>query len=497
MQFNSLVFFVFFPLVLLGYYISPPKARYIFLLFASFVFYMWWNPKYILLLSASIIITYLCGLLIGEVFCKKSTTFRKRVVFFGFACNLGILLFFKYINFLYDSAVSVLAAMGWGIADRTFDVLLPVGISFYTFQALGYIVDVYRGDVKCEKNILKYALFVSFFPQMVAGPIERSGNLLHQVKNIENIKAVRPHDISTGFILLAWGFFIKLVVADRISILVDTVYDAYWNFGSFGLSAATIGFAIQIYCDFAAYSIIAMGAARMMGIRLMENFNTPYLACSVKDFWKRWHISLSTWFRDYLYIPLGGGRVSKSRKYFNIMAVFCVSGLWHGANWTFVAWGAVHGLFQIADDATIAARRRVNLFFNTNTNCMSYRLGQIAVTFAVTCFAWIFFRAASIGDAFVIIGRIFTVLDPWSFFDGELYELGLDRAEMNVLAVGVAVLIVVDIVKYAKHVRLDEFLQGQNLWFRWLSMIALILATVIFGVYGPAFDSKQFIYFQF
>ena len=298
---------------------------------------MSWNAKYAVLILFSTLTTWIAGIAVEKAekaFSKKAALSVCLIV------NLGILFAFKYLDFFISSVNSVLSSFGMQILNTKFSLLLPVGISFYTFQALGYIIDVYRGEIKAEKNPLRYALFVSFFPQLVAGPIERSKNLLQQVNGIEKIKVWNYDNISHGFITMMWGMFIKVVIADRVAVLVNTVFDSYYFFGTFSLAIAAVAFALQIYCDFMGYSTIAVGAARMMGFTLMENFNTPYFSKSIAEFWRRWHISLSTWFRDYVYIPLGGNRCSKARKYFNLLVTFTVSGLWHGASWTFFHLGA-------------------------------------------------------------------------------------------------------------------------------------------------------------
>ncbi len=349
MQFNSVNFMVFFPIVLMVYFIIPKKLREIWLLVASYYFYMSWNPTYAILIAGSTVVTFVSGIIVDR--CNKSGSLKrgknKRITLvICLLINLGILAVFKYGNFAIESINSILNTFHITTIQRRFDLLLPVGISFYTFQALGYIIDVYRGDVEVEKRFLRYALFVSFFPQLVAGPIERSKNLLSQMREISNIKLWNAKRVASGAIMMVWGFFMKMVIADRVSLLVDTVFDNYRMYGSTELILATIGFTIQIYCDFGSYSLIAIGAAKIMGFDLMENFNTPYLATSIKDFWNRWHISLSTWFKDYLYIPLGGNRKGTLRKYVNIMIVFLASGLWHGADWSFVIWGGVSRSLQ-------------------------------------------------------------------------------------------------------------------------------------------------------
>lgn len=348
MLFNSINFLIFFPVVCMGYFIIPRGKRYIWLLLASYYFYMSWNVKYVLLLFASTLITYLSSIFISYFEDREDWTEHKRrcckklSVASSLVINLGILFFFKYYNFTMDTVSALLEKMHITIHTPAFDVLLPVGISFYIFQALGYTIDVYRGG-KVEKNFLRYALFVSFFPQLVAGPIERSENLLRQLREEHTFSFERMKD---GLLLMLWGYFMKLVIADRIAIFVDAVYGDLDNYGGWYVVIASVLFAFQIYCDFAGYSTIATGAARIMGFQLMENFNCPYLSQSVGEFWRRWHISLSSQFRDYLYIPLGGNRKGLMRKYINLMIVFLTSGLWHGADWTYLVWGGVMGSFR-------------------------------------------------------------------------------------------------------------------------------------------------------
>ena len=387
--------------------------------------------------------------------------------------------------------------MGVSIIEKPFDVILPVGISFYTFQALSYTVDVYRGDIQAEKNILRYALFVSFFPQLVAGPIERSGNLLQQVDHVEEIHVWNYERITQGIILMIWGLFQKMVIADRASIFVNQVYDAYWMYGSFELIIATILFAIQIYCDFASYSLIAIGTSKIMGFQLMENFNVPYFARSIKEFWGRWHISLSTWFRDYLYIPLGGNRCSRLRKYFNLMVTFLVSGIWHGASWSFIAWGGIHGIYQIVGDIIRPWKRSIEKKYNMRTESFSYKLGQVMITFILVNISWIFFRMNSFGKSIDFIHRIATRWNPWVFFDQSLYGLGLTQLEIDILIVAIVILFLIDLVRYKKGVTIDIFLKEQCLWFRWFVILFMIFFIFIYGIYGPTFEASQFIYFQF
>ena len=502
MLFNTIEFFVFYIIVLTVYFIIPKKLRCVWLLVSSYFFYMQWNAKYASLIAFSTLITYICALgleRIGDNPGKDKTIERRKklIVAFCIIINLLILAFFKYCNFLIDTINGFAAVLRMRAISGRLNLLLPVGISFYTFQALGYIIDVYRGEIKAERNIVRYALFVSFFPQLVAGPIERSKNLMGQFRNIESIKLFDIRRIASGTILVVWGLFLKMVIADRAAILVDNVYDDYRMYGGTELIIAAILFSIQIYCDFASYSIIAIGTARILGFELMENFNAPYLARDIRDFWDRWHISLSTWFRDYLYIPLGGNRKGKLRKNLNLLIVFLVSGLWHGAGWNFVAWGFMHGLFRVIGETTISIRKKLIDKFEVNTECFSYRLLRVICTFVMTTFAWIFFRSSGIKDALRYIKRIIFKPTPWLLTDGRIYELGLDRIEFNILIFALVILVVVDLLRLKKNIKFDDFLLSQNLWFECVVVIGLIVLTLTFGIYGPGVDAKQFIYFQF
>ena len=494
MLFNSIDFLVFFPVVVLIYLIFPRKGRYLWLLAASYYFYMCWQPVYALLLLTSTLITWLCS---WWVYKARRPAVRKTALALCIFANLGILFYFKYYEFFLENINQLLSGLHINILEKKPDILLPVGISFYTFQALGYTVDVYRGKVKPELNPLRYATFVSFFPQLVAGPIERSESLLRQMREVDEKKVWNYKNITEGLTLMVWGMFVKMVIADRVAILVNTVFDSYYQYGTVALTAGAVGFAIQIYCDFMGYSTIAVGAAKVMGFTLMENFNTPYFAVSISDFWRRWHISLSSWFRDYVYIPLGGNRCSRIRKYFNLLVTFSASGLWHGANWTFVVWGLLHGIYQIVGDFTRGARQKLYEMLKVKKDSFSFKLGQMLITFILVDVAWIFFRADEIRDAVGYCTRLITMWDPWNFFNQHIYTLGLDVTEMHVLVAALAALLLADLVRYRKKQTVDVFLSEQCLWFRWIVIFALMAATLVYGIYGVDFDSTQFIYFQF
>lgn len=494
MLFNSLDFLIFFPIVVLIYLIVPRKLKYVWLLISSYYFYMSWNVKYVGLLLFSTIVTYFSGILIAKAHGDKQ---KKLVVAVSFLANLAVLGFFKYFDFFLHNLNKILAVAHIRLIDNPFSFLLPVGISFYTFQALSYTMDVYRGKVAPEKNLLKYALFVSFFPQLVAGPIEKTENLLRQINESTRKKMVSFDKFVSGFTLMLWGLFMKMVIADRISIFVDEVFQNLYMVGTVETILAAVAFAIQIYGDFAGYSAVAVGAARIMGFELTENFNAPYFADSIGDFWHRWHISLSTWFRDYLYIPLGGNRKGKLRKYINLLITFSISGLWHGAAWTFIIWGAVHGLYQVIGDLLKPVRKKTAELLKLKTDAFSHKLGKILTTFVLVDFAWIFFRAESMGQIRFFFNRMFTGFNPWVLFDESLFGFGIDRREWSILVVALLILFVVDLLRYRTNRNIGDLLIKQNLWFQYAVLFLLIVSILVYGEYGINFDSNQFIYFQF
>ena len=466
MLFNSFIYLLFFPIVCIIYFIIPHKVRWMFLLVTSYFFYMNWEPIYAILILLSTSITYLCAYHIDKTGNIKR---RKILLLLSILLNFGILFLFKYYNFLTDSIFGVLTYCGIRVHFPEFKLLLPVGISFYTFQAVGYSIDVYYKKLKHETHFGKYALFVSFFPQLVAGPIERATNLLPQFS--KKIKFDYNKAIE-GTKLIIWGYFMKVVVADRLSIYVDSVYSNSNMHSSISLIVATLFFAFQIYCDFGGYSNIAIGCAKILGFDLMTNFKRPYFAKNCSDFWHRWHISLSTWFKDYVYIPLGGNRVSKNRKYLNLMITFVVSGLWHGANWTFVIWGALNGLFQVILNVfrfkIIKLENRIVTLFH------------IVTTFILINFTWIFFRANNLNHAISIIRRIFT--EPGSIFIGDnqgfIYSL-----------FGILMLLTKDFIdEYAITLPYANKKTSKYVWYSTLTILILLIGV---------FDGSQFIYFQF
>ena len=398
MLFNSFQFIVFYIIVAFLHGMLPQRLRWILLLASSYLFYMSWRVEYVVLLFAATAINFIAGIGMGRA-TRQGT--KRILLMLSLLVSLGILFSYKYLNFFIESLGIAMNVAGIQNDLPYFDVILPLGISFYTFQSVGYAIDVYRGTTKVEKHFGIFALYVSFFPQLIAGPIERSQNLLPQFRNPKPLTGERLRD---GLQLMLWGAFKKIVVADRISTVVETVYSNPESYSGPILILATFFFSIQIYCDFSGYSDIAIGSARVLGYDLMKNFQRPYFATSAKDFWRRWHISLSTWFRDYVYKPLGGNRVTMRRWAINTMIVFVVSGLWHGANWTFIAWGALHGLYLLLESWTQRPRQWLveATFLSTHPNL--YRAIKIPLVFVLMMAGWVFFRAESLADALSILG---------------------------------------------------------------------------------------------
>lgn len=475
------------------YFLIPRKVKNLWLLACSYYFYMAWNPVYILLLVFSTLVTYISGIVIGRYNKKGEAGVKgkKLAVAGSVAANIGLLIYFKYTGFFLTSLNRIISAMGGqGFnTDFALSIVLPVGISFYIFQALGYTIDVYRGDVEAEKNIIDYALFVSFFPQLVAGPIERSKNLIKQIKSIKDRRLWSYDGIINGLILMLWGFFMKVVIADRLSMITDPVFDEYTSFQAPMLAMAAFGFSVQIYCDFAGYSMIAIGAARVMGIKLMENFNTPYFSKDIGEFWNRWHISLSSWLRDYVYIPLGGSRCSKMRNYLNLLITFLVSGLWHGAAAKYVVWGGIHGLLQILHRIM---RGKASWFKASLLKPVRLLFGFILISGT-----WVFFRANSLRQAVGFIAGTLRFSEYPGFIRDKLYTSLITDRDLTVTLIAIAVLMLFSIIKYRTGKTVDEFLTGRIYPVRVSAVVLLIFFILIFGQYGEDVFTQPFVYFQF
>lgn len=489
MLFNSGQFLLFFPIVTALYFLLPHRLRWILLLIASCYFYMAFRPVYILILAFTILVDYLAGIWIEDA----PSGHRKPYLIASIVANVGVLAFFKYFNFLNGIGQSVTAALGSPYPIPFLDIVLPIGLSFHTFQSLSYTIEVYRGNYRAERNLGIFALYVMFYPQLVAGPIERPQNLLHEFHRKHFFDYGRA---VSGLQLMMWGFFQKVFIADRLAPFVNAVYNDPHHYQGISFLVATVFFAFQIYCDFSGYTDIARGAALVMGFQLMLNFDRPYFSRSIAEFWKRWHISLSTWFRDYFYISLGGNRVSRPRWYFNLFFTFLISGLWHGAAWTYVIWGALNGFYLIAE--IVADRWMGRLWPGRFRRTSGIRLGAMFRTFCLTCFAWIFFRANNVHDAFYIVRHFFdglssvpSQLNQVTFVKGAIL-LGQDKQDFLLALAGIAILLGVHILQ--GRVQLGELFSRQTTALRWGVYYAALILILFFGAFN---QSQQFIYFQF
>ncbi len=488
MLFNSWQFAVFFVIVFFAYFSLPHRFRWILLLIASYYFYMSWNPELVVLISGVTLETYLAARLLAAP--GRTQRARKWILAVSVTIPLLLLFFFKYFNFFAGAVGQALALVSIPVRSPALDIILPVGISFYTFQSLAYVIDVYRGDIEAQKHLGIYALFISFFPQLVAGPIERSKNLMPQFFERHTFN---EQDAADGIRMMAVGFFKKLVVADSLAYRVNYVYNDLANHSGLSLIVATVLFAFQIYCDFSGYSDIAIGAARILGFRLMKNFDSPYLSRSIKEFWRRWHISLSTWFSDYVYIPLGGNRVKLPRYYFNLFVTFLVSGLWHGANWTFVVWGALHGIYRIIGAMHETARKRRGLSPEPQaTGFLAF--AQTTFTFLLVTVGWVFFRANTLQDAIYVFSHCFDGIGGslFQYLRNGYVGAGFDKGVFLQAIVSLAMLILIDVSM--KRRNMLRWLDAQKSVYRWGMYLAFTCLIVLLSEKGIA---ARFIYFQF
>ena len=497
MVFNSFAFLAFFPTVTIAYFLLPHRWRWLLLLAASCVFYMCFIPKYILILAFTIVVDYVAGILIESAAGRR----RRLFLLWSIAANVGVLAFFKYINFLNDNAAALARAIGWNYSIASLAIVLPIGLSFHTFQAMSYTIEVYRGRQKAERHFGIYALYVMFYPQLVAGPIERPQNLLPQFHEEHRFDYER---VTRGLKLMAWGLFKKAVIADRLAWVVNYVFADPTRFSGPTLTVATILFAFQIFCDFSGYTDIAIGSARVMGFTLRKNFDSPYQSRSTAEFWRRWHMSLSSWFKDYVFLPTRSAlarRIARPRvlgvdaaylTYGAAVAVtFLLSGLWHGANWTFVAWGGLNGAYLILSAPTRPLRARIKRVLLIDAHPVAGAVVSTATTFALITFSWIFFRARSLHEAMVICRRLpfgWGALLTRSGFSEAFAGVGL-----TVAAAGVAGVILVEAVQALQHkVNVAALLNAQPWWMRWGVYYAAVAS--IYFLYA---HEGQFIYFQF
>ena len=481
MLFNSVAFFIFIALVIPVYFVLPQKGRPLFLLAASWYFYMSWNVAYLGLLVGFIVLIYLLS---GWIEKTKCQGLKKTFLLMGLISSFGSLFLFKYFDYTMSLSADLIGLLGIKVTPLKLGWMLPVGISFFTFQLTGYLIDVYWGKMKHEKNFIYFALYVSFFPQLVAGPIERAQNLLPQLKKKHEFHLAT---FRCNMVRVLWGYFKKVVVADRLAIFVDSVYSAPNEFGGWVTLLATLFFAVQIYCDFSGYCDIAIGLARIMGFKLMTNFDRPYRATSIKEFWDRWHISLSTWLRDYIYIPLGGNRVSKLRYFWNILVTFTASGVWHGAGLTYLLWGFAHGV-AVAGHRILFGKQK------KKQPLVMKGMGWL-LTFLFVCAAWVLFRAQNMQDALTVFRNVTSYSNLGALIgnpESQLYACGLTGAELTVSLISIVLL-------FGFEAKGETILLSSVKWIaplRWLVLLLLLFLCLIFGVYG-ANTVTQFIYFQF
>jgi alginate O-acetyltransferase complex protein AlgI len=478
--FNSLEFIIFFPIITALFFILPHRLRWSLLLAASCVFYMAFIPKYILILAVTILVDYFIGLKLAKLDGSK----KKAFLILSIVCNVGFLFVFKYFNFFNTNFTMLADFLHWNYPVNNLSIILPIGLSFHTFQSMSYIIEVYRGNHTPEKHFGIYALYVMFYPQLVAGPIERPQNLLnsfHEVKHFDYNRAME------GIRLMIWGMFKKVVIADNLALIVDSVYNNPYQSKGLPIILATYFFAFQIYCDFSGYTDIARGAAKVMGFNLMLNFDRPYFSKSISEFWRRWHISLSSWFRDYVYIPLGGSKKGKWRWYRNLMIVFLLSGFWHGANWTYIIWGGLNGFYLVASIWTKGIRKKFYEKFPVFAIPPIKKTIQIFVTFNLISFAWIFFRANSFTAAKVLIVNIFTGIRSFHFVTSTNW-FNFD------LLLGIILTCFLLLIQFIQRKNaLNERIAKSPLAVQWLIYTLGISCILLLGVT----KASPFIYFQF
>lgn len=475
MLFNTPQFVMWIIIISILFYISPKHFRCIFLCAINFVYAWFLGGKSTLLILLTVtIVTYLTGLLMEKVQWKKTLLFLFCVIV------LSILFYGKYINFVFSTITRIT-----NYELKPVSVVAMIGVSYYVFSAISYVVDIMKNKDEADRNIIHVTLWLTFFGKLIAGPIERHCDFKKQIIKMNTV-SFEGERIKRGFLIVAGGYFQKIIIADRLGILVDHVWSNITDYEGLTLFIIMILYSMQIYMDFAGYSNIAIGVAHIFGIHLTKNFDCPYFSISVTEFWRKWHISLSSWLKEYIYIPLGGNRKGNARQYLNLMLTFLISGLWHGAAWTYIVWGGLHGLFQIVEK--IFQRKTRNVCKSKTANCI--------LTFLLVSVAWVFFRAPSVRDATIFFGRMLKSFNPWILSDGTLTSMGLDILDWGVLLVAIVIAGFVDALR-VKGVSIYDKLQTQNIVVRWMVYYVIIIGLLVFGIYGATYDSASFIYFQY
>lgn len=487
MQILSIYFLIFLAVVATVNYILPQRLRPYWLLISGFAFYASYKAEYLIVILIGIMISYTAGMMISRNPDKGKLIMSVTIVILVLS-----LVYFKYIGMI-GSTISSAVKLVIGASDFSLEsIIVPLGISYYLLQMIGYVVDVYRNKIEACSSLVNYALFVSFFPTVVSGPIERAGNMIPQY---EKLTGFDEDNIRRGILQIIWGFFLKMVVADRTGVLVSTVNSNPSAYEGTVVFIIALLYSFQIYTDFGGYSSIAVGSARVLGIKVMDNFNSPFLAKSVSETWRRWHISLSTWFRDYIYIPLGGNRKGQVRKYINLLITFFISGLWHGAAWTFAIWGLINGLFQVIGMILMPARNKVVEILHIDREAFSHKLLKTVFTFLLFSFAVVFFGKDTFDQSIMILKNIWK-FTPWVLTDGTFYTLGLDRPDFNLMMLGLMLMIIADILNY-KGYDLPGIISKQSLWIRWCIYIGALVLISVCGVWGHGYNAANFIYVQF
>lgn len=485
MAFFSLEFLFFFLVVFVFYYVIPQKYSYLWLLGASYFFYASWSLKYTFVLLVITIISFFVARLM-----RKWN--KKLCLYCGVGLSIGVLYLFKFWKFWAEGLYIL-----FGITDKStggiITIIAPVGISFYTLAAIGYMIDVYKGKIESESHITKYALFISFFPTVLSGPITRGGNFLKQIHAGAKFSYEK---VKRGLLLIIWGYFLKLLIANRLAQIVDAVFASYTKQTGATLLIAMILYGVQLYADFSGYSYIAIGISHTLGFTITENFKQPYFAKDIKDFWGRWHISFSSWLKDYVYIPLGGNHCGKFRQYFNLFITFIVSGIWHGTGLQFLVWGGLHGIYQIISRACVPIKSRILDKLRIKRDCFSYHLFQSIITFGFVDLAWLFFRSESLYDALRYIKYILFNFQLGNTIFNKLYLAGYDVTRFYILLIEMLVLLLVDIL-HEKKVSLIGWLDLQNRAFRWMVYICILMVIVVGAIYDFGLEASTFIYTQF
>ncbi len=491
MLFNSWQYIVFLPLVLILYYVLPHKCRWLLLLASSYYFYMSWNANLIVLILTTTVTAYISALQIAKT---TKAHIKKRWLIFTCIVSLGMLFFFKYFNFFSQSVIGFLNLISLPVSDFTINVMLPVGISFYTFQTLSYVIDVYNNKIKAEKHLGIFALYVSFFPQLVAGPIERAENLLPQ---FHKKQTVTPTALAWGLRMIVYGLLKKMFIADFFAGFANIVFNDVYSHSPMSIFVASMFFAIQIYCDFSGYSDIARGSAKLLGYDLMLNFNTPYLSKSIREFWARWHISLSSFLKDYVYIPLGGNKKGATAKALNLLITFLISGLWHGAAWTFVLWGLYHAIAQIIEDKSENLRSKIRNTLKIKKENKIYNAFRVAFIFLVVCASWVLFRANTIADAiFMLMQLPKAIANPLINFEQTVLTLGIGASELVRIALSIFILFFYDTLLY-KGYEPFTVLSKQKAYIRYTVSYIIAFIAIIAFLTAPSGVVAEFIYFQF